>query len=134
MAINPSLPIFTQRTPLPREMGQLAQAQFRLPTEASPTGIGMEQATRQFGESIQGLSAADRTEIQIIHEAVDKWAITHPEGDRLGQFTARVMVFCDDRLTQLESRGNGGPESQGLEKVFLSGYQMVVSYTSLQGR
>lgn len=138
MAIDPSLPLFHQQPLSARRQStaaRVAQAEFRLPDEPgmSPTA-GFEQATQQFGESIQDLTPADRKEIQIIHSAVDQWAVSHPGGDRLGQFVVRVMDFADERMSAAEARGDHGPECQNLERVFLSGYKMVTVYSSLQGR
>lgn len=133
MAINPSQPL---RPPfLPPNIAQraqrVAQAQFTLPTETTSATSGFEQATQQFGESIQALSPTDRKEIQIIHSAVDEWASGKTNPDRLGQFTVRVMLYMDERLKGLEASGNAQPgECQSLEKVFTSGFRMVQLYTS----
>ena len=134
MAINPSGPLFHQAMSTPRSSkARVAQAEFRLPEPAGARSpeAAFELATQQFGESLQGLSPADRKEIQIIHGAVDQWATSHPGGDRLGQFVVRVMAYADKRLTALEAQGKGPPECKGLESVFLSGYRMIGVYTSL---
>lgn len=134
MAINPSLPFFQQSLSTPRaHKARVAQAEFRLPEPAGARSpeAEFELATKKFGESIQTLSPADRKEIQIIHSAVDQWAISHPGGDRLGQFVVRVMDYADKRLSALEAQSKEPPECEGLESVFLSGYKMIVVYTSL---
>ena len=132
MAINPSRPLPAVIPPnISWRAQRVGQAQFSLPTEAPGATSNFEQATQQFGESIQALSAADRKEIQVIHSAVDEWAAGRTNPDRLGQFTVRVMLYMDERLKGLEASGSGQPgECQSLEKVFTSGFRMVQIYTS----
>lgn len=109
MAINPSLPIFSQQ-PTPRPVARrVSQAEFQLPATKASIPESFEQATRQFGESIQALSPADRKEIQILHSAVDQWADANPGVDRLGPFCVKVMQYSDKRLQQLEKRAGDGP-------------------------
>jgi hypothetical protein len=138
MAINPSLPLFAQQAapgPAARasRLAQVSQPDFHLPMPSASVPQNFEQATRQFGESIQALSPADRKEIQILHSAVDQWADANPGVDRLGPFCVKVMQYSDKRLQQLESApGTGVPgECEGLEKAFKTGYNMVVLYSSL---
>lgn len=133
MAINPSLPLFSQQSTPRAAARRVSQAEFQLPATKTSIPESFEQATRQFGESIQALSPADRKEIQILHSAVDQWADANPGVDRLGPFCVKVMQYSDKRLQQLESApGTGQPgECESLEKTFKTGYNMVVLYTSL---
>jgi hypothetical protein len=138
MALDPFIP---GQVPLPayRPRRQpsnppVAQTEFRLPqpVNSAPTHVGFEQATRQFGESIQALSPADRKEIQIIHQAVDQWIARNPKEDRLGQFVFRVMDYSHKRLEQIERTPGTKPDDcKGLERVFMTGYQMVEVYAAL---
>ena len=133
MAIDPSRPLPGPVLPgaVALRARRVSQAQFILPTEAPSPTNNFEQATQQFGESIQALSSQDRKEIQIIHSAVDQWAAGKSNPDRLGQFTVRVMLYMDERLKGIEASGGGQPgECQGLEKVFTSGFQMVQLYAA----
>lgn len=109
---------------------------FILPGESGVPGLTMEEATRRFGEAIQALSPADRSQIQNIHSGVDQWALGRQNPDKMGQFLVRVMIFADQRLNTLKaSPSSAGPgECQGLERVFISGFQMVEVYSKQRRR
>lgn len=121
---------------MPVQTQVLAQAGFTLPGEAVRPELSMEKATRDFGEAIQALSPADRSQIQDIHAGVDDWAVGRRDADKMGQFLVRVMIFADQRLSaRTANPGSAEPgECQGLERVFVSGFQLVEVYSKLRRR
>ena len=136
MAINPVQPYFSLPPVQPGRAKEVAQTHFVLPGETGQKGLSMEDATRNFGESIQALSPQDRKEIQVIHLAVDQWAEGRQNADKLGQFLVRVMMYADQRLDGLES-GLSSPnpeECTRLQAVFSHGFQLVEAYSALGRR
>lgn len=134
MAIPPLQPHFSLPPRVAKSAPEVAQAHFVLPGETGPSGLSLEDATKQFGESIQALSPEDRKEIQIIHSAVDEWTVGKPNPDKLGQFLVRVMMYADQRLDALQANPGAASDSQNLERVFRKGFQMVEVYAGVGQR
>ena len=130
----PTPPSLPPEPPVPAQV--TAQGGFTLPGDAGRPAFTMEEATRRFGEAVESLSPADRIQIQSIHAGVDQWALGRQNPDRMGQFLVRVMMFADQRLNSLKANpaSAASGECQGLERVFLSGYQMVEVYSKVRRR
>jgi hypothetical protein len=133
MAINPHNSQVSQKTSLRQNaVKRVSQVEFSLPAEEPHPTVSMESATREFGQALQQLSAADKQEIQKIQAQIDvKHANDGPK--RLGRLLVGVMNYSHKRLSYLEqNKAAAQPgECEKLERVFTNGMNLVEAFAAL---